>query len=86
MNLNTRRWTAWAQDTAERAMKTLVQTVLLFALGALTDLTTAIEANPGDYLPTEALIAVPIVMSALSVVTSWLSKNTGSPNSARFGG
>ena len=81
-NIYLRRWSTWAVDAAERALKTLAQTLALFAVGALTDLMTSVEASPTDYLPTELLFVVPVVMAALSVLTSVLSKKTGSPNSA----
>lgn len=81
-NIYLRRWSTWAVDTAERAVKTLLQTLALFAVGVVTDLATSIESNPNDYLPTELVILVPVLMAGLSVITSWLSKFTGAPNSA----
>lgn len=77
-----KRWSTWAVDAAERALKTLLQTLALFAVGVVTDLATSLESNPGDYLPTELVILVPVLMAALSVLTSWLSKYSGKPNSA----
>ena len=81
-NIYLNRWSTWAVDAAERAVKTLVQTLLLFGLGLLTDLMTSIEASPGDYLPTSLIVLVPVIMAGLSVATSALSKQVGKPNSA----
>ncbi len=77
-----KRWSTWAVDTGERALKTLLQTLALFAVGAVTDLATSLEASPGDYLPGELIVLVPVVMAGLSVLTSWLSKHSGKANTA----
>ncbi len=81
-NIYLKRWSTWAVDTAERAIKTLLQTLALFAVGAVADLSESVETSPGDYLPPEMVVLVPVLMASLSVVSSWLSKFTGAPNSA----
>ena len=69
----------FARDASERALKTLIQSAAGFGIVAITQLRQAIES---DQLPIHWVIFAPIIVTALSVATSWLSRFRGDPNTA----
>ena len=69
----------FARDAGERALKTLIQSAAGFGIVLITNFNEIITKGE---LPKEWLIFAPIIVTALSVATSWLSRFRGDPNTA----
>lgn len=76
--LSRRRWALWANDAAERAIKTFAQGVLASGLvleGASLSAFASVEPW-----------SIGAAAAVTSVLTSLASKQTGSPSSAKLNG
>ena len=71
----------FARDAGERAVKTAIQSAAAFGVLEL-EAFEALFTSGAFELPDRLLILGPIVVTALSVATSWLSRFRGDPNSA----
>ena len=67
----------FARDASERALKTLIQSAAGFGILVIQDFEGSLSS-----LPKELVIYGPIIVAALSVATSWLSRFRGDPNTA----
>lgn len=73
-SLYARRWAAWGRDAAERALKTVAQTVI-----AVTAITEGIAL---DALFEAGVWSIGLAAGVLSLLSSLVSKQTGDPSSA----
>lgn len=82
MSPTSRKWSEFAQDAFERAVKTFAQTVV----ASLTALSASLDQNPAELTTDRYVWAAGLLGALLSVLTSVASRYTGSKDSARFRG